>query len=165
LLIDGDETGASCALDAGNQAMSTSSLASAGASLPTQPAAGSCKTPPSTPMNADSDEEETSDTTQIKYPVLDLTDMTVYPAFPPNLQVSWNQNSLTWLLFLYFFAFMKDQRIQNHLSRRAHLQTSQIQNIFTNFSNNQNIPQKYKISSDAQKSSGQSQNEKKCAQP
>jgi len=60
---------------------------------------------------------------------------------------------------------MKHQRIQTHLSWSAHLQMSQIQNIFTNFSYNQNIPQKYKISSDAQKSSRQSQNEKKCAQP
>jgi len=60
---------------------------------------------------------------------------------------------------------MKHQRIQNHLSRSANLQMSQIQNIFTSFSYNQNIPQKYKISSDVQKSSEQSQNEKKCAQP
>jgi len=60
---------------------------------------------------------------------------------------------------------MKHQHIQNHLSRSAHLQMSQIENIFTNFSYNQNIPQKYKISSDVQKSSGQSQNEKKYAQP
>jgi len=36
------------------------------------------------------------------------------------------------------------------------LQMSQIQNIFTNFSYNQNTPQKYKIFSDAQKFSGQS---------
>jgi len=55
---------------------------------------------------------------------------------------------------------MKHQRIQNHLSRSAHLQMSQIENKFTNFSYNQNIPQMYKISSDAKKSSGQSQNEK-----
>jgi len=59
---------------------------------------------------------------------------------------------------------MKHQRIQNHLSRSAHLQMSQIKNKFTNFSYNHNIPQKYKIFSDAQKFSGQSQNEKKCAQ-
>jgi len=64
-------------------------------------------------------------------------------------------------IIIALFAFMK----QNHLSRSAHLQMSQIQNIFTNFSYDQNIPQKYKISSDAQKSSGQSQKEKKCAQP
>jgi len=69
------------------------------------------------------------------------------------------------MLLLALFAFMKHQRKQNHFSRSAHLQMSQIQNIFTNFSFNQNIPQKYKIFSDAQKSSGQSQNEKKCAQP
>jgi len=56
---------------------------------------------------------------------------------------------------------MKHQRIQNQLSRCAHLQISQIENIFTNFSYNQNIPQKYKIFSGAQKSSGQSQNEQK----
>jgi len=60
---------------------------------------------------------------------------------------------------------MKYQRIQNHLSRSAHLQMSQIKNMFTNFSYNQNTPQKFKIFSDAQNSSGQSQNEKKCAQP
>jgi len=56
---------------------------------------------------------------------------------------------------------MKHQGIQYHPSRSAHLQMSQIQNIFTKFSYNQNIPQKYKISSDAKKFSGQSQNEKK----
>jgi len=63
------------------------------------------------------------------------------------------------------FAFMKHQRIQNHLSRSANLQMSQIQNIFTNFSYNQNTPQQFKIFSDVQKSSEQSQNEKKYAQP
>jgi len=68
-------------------------------------------------------------------------------------------------IIIALFAFMKHQRIQNHLSRSAHLQMSQIKTIFTNFSYNQNTPQKYKISSDAQKFSGQSQNEKKCAQP
>jgi len=39
-----------------------------------------------------------------------------------------------------------------------------IQNLFTNFSYNQNVPQNYKIFSDVQKSSGQSQKEKKYAQ-
>jgi len=63
------------------------------------------------------------------------------------------------------FAYIKHQSIQYHLSRSAHLQMSQIENIITNFSYNQNIPQKYKIFSGEQKSSGQSQNEKKCAQP
>jgi len=53
------------------------------------------------------------------------------------------------------------KHLQYHLSRIAHLQMSQIKNIFTNFSYDQNIPQKYKIFSDAQKFSGQSQNEKK----
>jgi len=67
--------------------------------------------------------------------------------------------------YIALFEFMKHQRIQNHLSQSAHLQMSQIKNIFTNFSCTQNIPQNYKIFSDAQKSSGQSQNEKKCAQP
>jgi len=43
------------------------------------------------------------------------------------------------------FAFMKHQRIQNHLSRSAHLQMSQIKNIHTNFSYNQNNPQKYRF--------------------
>jgi len=42
---------------------------------------------------------------------------------------------------------------------------SQIENIFTDFSINKNIPQKYKIFFDVQKSSGHSQNEKKYAQP
>jgi len=42
---------------------------------------------------------------------------------------------------------------------------SQIKDIFTNFSYNQNIPQKYKNFSDVGKSLEQSQNEKKYAQP
>jgi len=68
------------------------------------------------------------------------------------------------IIIIALFAFMKHQRIQNHLSRSAHLQMSQFKNIFTNFSCNQNIPQKYKISSDAQKSSGQvSKREKMCS--
>jgi len=69
------------------------------------------------------------------------------------------------IIIIALFAFMKHQRIQYHLSRSANLQMSQIENIFTNFSYNQNTPQKNKISSDVQKSSGQSQNEKKCGQP
>jgi len=69
------------------------------------------------------------------------------------------------IIIIALFAFMKHQRIQNHLSRSAHLQMSQIKNIFINFTYNQNIPQKYKISPDAQKSLVQSQNEKMCAQP
>jgi len=60
---------------------------------------------------------------------------------------------------------MKHQRIQNHFSRTAHLQMSQIENIFTNFSYNQNIPQKYKIFTDVQKFFGQSQNEKNILSP
>jgi len=64
-------------------------------------------------------------------------------------------------IIIALVAFMK----QYQLSRSANLQMSQIQNIFTGFSYNQNIPQKYKISSDAQNSSGQSKNEKKYAQP
>jgi len=78
-------------------------------------------------------------------------------------------NNYYYIIALFAFIFgcfiMKHQRIQNHLSRSAHLQMSQIENIFTNFSYNQNIPQKYKISFNALKSSRQSQNEKKCAQP
>jgi len=66
---------------------------------------------------------------------------------------------------LALFAFIKHQRVQNHLSRSAHLQMSQMENIFSNFSYNQIIPQKYKISFAEQISSGQSQNKKKCAQP
>jgi len=68
------------------------------------------------------------------------------------------------IINIALFAFMKHQRKLNHLSRSANFQMSQIQNIFTNFSYNQNTPQKYKIFSDAQKSSGQSQNgEKMCS--
>jgi len=69
------------------------------------------------------------------------------------------------IIIIALIAFMKHQRIQNHLSRSAHLQMGQIQKHISKFSYNQNIPQKYKISSDAQKSSGQSKNEKKIAQP
>jgi len=65
------------------------------------------------------------------------------------------------IIIIALFAFMKHQRIQFHLSRSSNFQMSQMQNIFTNFSYNLNIPQKYKIFSDVQKS----QNEKKYAQP
>jgi len=82
----------------------------------------------------------------------------------PSKIVRAEKSDFKTIIIIALFAFMK-QRIQNHLSRSAHLQMSQIENIFTNFSYNQNIPQKYKISSDAQKFSGQSQNVKKCAQP
>jgi len=82
--------------------------------------------------------------------------------FGPKLKVDF---CILNIIIIALFAFMKHQRIQNHLSRSALLQMSQIRNIFSNFSYNQNIPQKYKISSDAQKSSEQSQNVKKYAQP
>jgi len=60
---------------------------------------------------------------------------------------------LTHSFFCYIalFAFMKRQRIHYHLSRSAYLQMSQIENIFTNFSYNPNIPQKYEISADEKK--------------
>jgi len=61
------------------------------------------------------------------------------------------------IICIALFEFMK----QYHLSRIANLQMKQIQNIFTNFSYNQNIPQKYKIFSDVQKS----QNEKNMLSP
>jgi len=34
------------------------------------------------------------------------------------------------IIIIALFAFMKHQRIQNHLSRSAHMQMSQIQNIY-----------------------------------
>jgi len=75
------------------------------------------------------------------------------------------QRRTTFIIIIALFAIMKHQRIQNHLSRSALLQISQIENIFTNFSYNQNIPQNNKIFFDAQKSSGQSKNEKKVLSP
>jgi len=75
------------------------------------------------------------------------------------------KNSVCIIIFIALIEIVKHQHLQNHLSGSAHLQMSQIKSIFTNFSYNQNTPQKYKISSDAQKSSEQSQNEKKYAQP
>lgn len=47
-----------------------------------------CKTPPSTPMDQDSEEEaETSDTTQIKYPLLDLSELSQIPPMPAASKV------------------------------------------------------------------------------
>jgi len=37
------------------------------------------------------------------------------------------------IIIIALFAFIKHQRVQNHLSRSSHLQMNQIENIFTNF--------------------------------
>jgi len=70
--------------------MSASTFLASGAQLSSMGVVADCKTPPSTPMDRDSEEEaETSDTTQIKYPLLDLSELSSIPPMPALSKVFW----------------------------------------------------------------------------
>jgi hypothetical protein len=96
--------------------MSASTFLASGAQLSLMGGVADCKTPPSTPMDRDSEEEaETSDTTQIKYPLLDLSELSSIPPMPAISQVFWLLRiifnpllyDLCFLCFLFCFEDMQ----------------------------------------------------------